>query len=148
MGFATQLILLAILGIYSHYAYIYKGKKAKNEAWVARYSMWVVFLIFLFGILMYTGALNFLIEWINEIPWIEYSGGQHFMWDSGMLFGLSSGLEPSGSLHGIAVFLFLSYLPWYYLAKSFSQLMFGGRLYQKGMWYALEPVKRYKKGEH
>lgn len=142
MGFISQMILLSILGFLSHYIDIYKGKRLKNPRWRFAYCYNCVSLFILFAILMYTGVLNFLIPYLNQIPWIDYLDGKDFMWNSGHLIGLSKIIVYQPGLDIIAVFLILNYISSFVVWKMTSQFFFGSRTYERGILFGLQPAKK------
>ncbi|MBD3350210.1 MAG: hypothetical protein GF364_01865 [Candidatus Lokiarchaeota archaeon] len=144
MGFFTAYIVLSILGLFSHYFYVYKGKRAENRAWVSYYGMIVVGLTLIFGILMYLDVLSFILDILNKIPWIQadpFQNGADYMWNSFRLIGINPNVVPEPQLHYIAALLFLTYTPTYLFAKMVSQGFFGRYIHEGGYVWGFLPRK-------
>jgi hypothetical protein len=148
MGFWDQLIGLGILGLLSHYFFIKRGKKPRNNAWLAYYGLISVFGILGGGITMYLGGGDLLLPLLNSIPWIAsdpFLSGRDFMWNSFRLIGGNPRIEVNAALDSIAVLLFLCYIPVFGFFKWISQCLFGRYAHEKGLLWALAPVKPIKK---
>jgi hypothetical protein len=150
MGFFAAFILIAVLGIYSHYFYHKFGLPKHHLAWIFYYSVIIVGGLMLMGILFYVGVFdNNLISVFNQIPWVDIENGKDYMWNSFQLLGIDWGIDYSGTgLGAMAFLLFLSYPSWYMAFKLISKYIFGGnKVYQEGLWYVFAPTKKPKKEE-
>ena len=71
MGGVVEFVVLYICGLMGNYFYIWKGKRAKNPMWIVNYGAFCYLVVLLFDILLYAGALPFVVTWANMIPWIS-----------------------------------------------------------------------------
>ncbi len=145
MGFWDSFIILFVLGFFSHYFYIQKDKKKNNRAWVAHYSLVVVLVVLIYSFCMYVGWMDWLLDIYNKIPWIAsdpFVSGKDYMWNSFRFIGANPNITSTLDLDSIAALLFLCYIPVYGFAKWLSESLFGRFSNEKGLLWALLPVKK------
>lgn len=147
MGFFDCIILIYILANFSQYFYLWRGHKVKDRAWLSYYMEAIMGIFLLYGILMYLNVLSPLLILYNKIPWIAtdpFIDGRDYMWNSFRFIGINPNVTVIPSLDYMAVCLFLCYYPIYSFGDLVSQALFGKRSYERGMLWAILPVKKPK----
>jgi hypothetical protein len=150
MGGVIEFVVLYLCGVMSHYFYIWKGKRAKNPMWIVNYGVICYLAVLLFDILLYAGALPFVVTWANMIPWIgspPFTNGADLWWNGSRIFGIGSTIVVNSSMLKEAIMIWLAYLPVYLFGKMGSQLFFGRRTFQQGAIWALLPINEAKSKE-
>ncbi|MFO7796109.1 MAG: hypothetical protein ACQERB_10285 [Promethearchaeati archaeon] len=146
MGFASSLIILSVLGLFSHYFYRRFGIAKGKLAWISYFTLFVNLGFLILDILIYAGFFNFLFPIFNNLPWVFIENGKDFMWNSFQLIGVNWSIPyNTASLNTIAIFLFISYPIWFMFFKDFSRKIFGGnekRPYTKGISFLFTYPKK------
>jgi hypothetical protein len=147
MGFFDAIIAIYILANFSQYFYLWRGHKIKNRAWLSNYMEAIMGFFLLYGILMYLNVLSPLLILYNQIPWIAsdpFIDGPDYMWNSFRFIGFNPGLTVISALDYMAPCLFLCYYPVYTFGDLVSQALFGKRSYERGVLWAISPLKKPK----
>lgn len=137
MGFVSSIILISLLGFFSHYFYRRYGIRRGKLGWIFYYSFFIIGFFLLMDILTYLGTFNFVFPFLNLIPWISIENGKDMMWNSFQFLGINWNIDVTqNGLHNIAILLFCSYPVWFKFFKDLSRKIFGGkkrRLYERGL---------------
>jgi len=145
LGFVESMIICFVMGWVNSYLYR-KHLRKRNKDWIVFLAcifltiIWVTEILIYLDII-YTGFLNGLV-WVN-IPSNE--SGKYYLWNSFLLFGIDYGIMPQSGMELISVFLFISYLPWYFMGSKIGKIFHGYRIYQGGYYMIFRSVKKYIK---
>jgi hypothetical protein len=145
MGFITSLILMFCFGWFNSYLYR-KYLRKRNKDWIVFLAIIFISGFWIIDTLIYFDVLN--ISWINFLPWVNFSStepGKYFMWNSFIVLGLDFGIIYQPGMDIIALFLFISYVFWYYFGSKMGKIFHGYRTYQQGHYLIYRPVKRFIK---
>jgi len=147
MGFATSFLLICFLGFWSYYLYHRFGYSKGKKGWIAWYAIIVVGGLMILDFIIYIGLLDLIFPLLNQIQWVHIDNGVDFMWNSFQMIGIDWGIDyTQPGLSWMAIVLFFSYPMWFKFFSNGSRMLFGGKEYQLGVWYLLEPTKKPKKG--
>jgi len=75
----------------------------------------------------------------NSLLGTAFASGEDYMWNT-LIFNIQ--VDPALDLDSIAALLFLCYIPVYIYAKQISRMCFGRKSYEKGLLWAIAPVKK------
>ncbi|MFX1529066.1 MAG: hypothetical protein ACFFB4_15945 [Promethearchaeota archaeon] len=145
MSFLEGLIGNFLFGWLNSYLYR-KYLRKRNKDWIVFLAIIFISGLLFLDIFIYTGIVDII--WLNVIPWVNIpsiDSGRYFMWNSFLLFGIDLGIMPQSGLDLFAVFLFTSYIFWYYFGSKFGKFLHGYRPYQQGFYMVFRPVRKFIK---
>jgi hypothetical protein len=145
MGYIESLIISFVIGWVNSYLYR-KYLRKRNKDWIVFLALIYLTLIWGIEILIYFDFIN--IKFLNRLPWVDLPSiepGKYYLWNSFLLFGLDYGIIFQPGMDIISVFLFLSYLFWYYLGSKLGKVIHGYKTYQGGFYLIIRPIKRFIK---
>jgi len=145
MSFLEGLIGNFLFGWLNSYLYR-KYLRKRNKDWIVFLAMIFITGLLLLDILIYLEIID--MAWVNALPWVNIpsiQSGKYFMWNSFLIFGLDLGITPQPGMNVFAVFLFISYIFWYYFGSKFGKFLHGYRPYQQGFYLIFRPVKKFIK---
>ena len=148
MGFVTSFLIIIIAGFWSYHLHHRFGLSKGHKAFIAWYALIVVGGLMILDFLIYIGLLDFVFPILNQLPWVSIDNGVDFMWNSFQLIGFDWGIDyTQPGLTWMAILLFFTYPMWFKFFSNGSRMLFGGKPYQFGIWYMIEPTRKPKKGE-
>ncbi len=148
MGFATSFLIIIFCAFWSYHLYHRYGLPKGHIAWIAWYAIIVVGGLMILDFIIYIGLLDFVFPILNQLPWVNIDNGVDFMWNSFQLIGIDWGIDyTQPGLSWLAIMLFFTYPMWFKFFSNGSRMLFGGKPYQLGIWYMIEPTRKPKEGE-
>ena len=96
----------------------------------------------------YCNLLNGIVPWINSLSWVSgnpFQDSRDLMINGSRLLGISSNIAISADFDKFAIILFLCYIPMYMWGKSLGMLLFGRKIYEKGLLWALKSPRPERK---
>ena len=145
MGYIESLTISFIIGWVNSYLYR-KYLRKRNKDWIVFLALIYLSLIWCIEILIYIDFIN--IRFLNGLPWVNLPSinpGKYYLWNSFLLFGLDYGIISQPGMDIISVFLFISYLFWYYFGSKVGKVFHGYQTYQGGYYLIIRPIKKYLK---
>jgi len=145
LGFIESIIICFVIGWVNSYLYR-KYLRKKNKDWITFLACIFLTIIWMIDILIYFDIIN--IEFLNGLPWVNLPSsnqGKYYLWNSFLLFGVDFGIIPQSGMGLVSAFLFMTYLPWYYMGSKIGKIIHGYRIYQGGYYMIFRPVKKYIK---
>ena len=143
LGFIESLFICFIIGWVNSYLYR-KYLRRKNKDWIVFLACIFLTIIWTIDILIYFDIIN--IEFLNGSSWINLPSsnpGKYYLWNSFLLFGINFGITLQPGMEIISIFLFMSYLSWYYIGSKIGKIVHGYRSYQGGYYLIFRPIKKY-----
>jgi hypothetical protein len=145
LGFIESLIICFIIGWINSYLYR-KYLRKKNKDWIVFLACIFLSIIWTIDILIYLDIIN--VTFLNGLLWVKLPSsrpGVYYLWNSLLLFGIDYGIMPQSGMELVSVFIFISYLPWYYMGSKIGKIIHGYRIYQGGYYMIFRPVEKYIK---
>ena len=143
MGFIESLIFSFVIGWLNSYLYR-KYLRKRNKDYIVFIALIFLSLIWTIQSLIYLNIFD--ISWVNIVPWINIpviDSGKYYLWNSFLVFGVDLGIIPQRGMDTIAIFIFFSYLFWYYFGSKLGKIWNGYRTYQRGYYLLFRPIKKY-----
>jgi hypothetical protein len=143
MGFIESLIISFAVGWINSYLYR-KYLRKRNKDYIVFIGLLFLSLIWIVDSFIYFNIID--MTWLNFLPWVNITAidsGKYFLWNSFLVFGLDLGIVPQLGMDVIAIFIFVSYLFWYYFGSKVGKVFNGYRTYQGGYYLLFRPVKKY-----
>jgi len=143
MGFIESLIISFAVGWINSYLYR-KYLRKRNKDYIIFIGLLFLSLIWIVDICIYFNIID--MKWLNFLPWVNITAidsGKYYLWNSFLVFGVNLGIIPQTGMDIIAIFIFISYLFWYYFGSKVGKVFNGYRTYQGGYYLLFRPVKKY-----
>lgn len=145
MGYIESLLISFVIGWCNSYLYR-KYLRKRNKDWIIFLAIIYLSLIWTIEIFISIDLIN--VGFLNALPWVNIpliDPGKYFLWNSFLIFGLDYGIIPQPGMDIISLFLFTSYLFWYYFGSKIGKVIHGYQPYQGGFYLLFRPVKKYIK---
>ena len=143
MGFIESLVISFAVGWINSYLYR-KYLRKRNKDYILFTAIIFLSLIWIVDIFIYFNIFD--IKWLNFLPWVNIptlDSGKYYLWNSFIVFGVDLGIVPQPGMNIIAIFIFISYLFWYYFGSKVGKVFHGYRTFQGGFYLLFRPVKKY-----